>query len=66
MTAQDLKNSILQLAVEGKLLKGGSLPLATAGKPSSATPSAGTPRNAPSDQKPAQNFWNRLKQKKPG
>lgn len=26
---------------------GGSLPLATAGKPSSATPSAGTPRNAP-------------------
>lgn len=47
MTAQDLKNSILQLAVEGKLLKGGSLPLATAGKPSSATPSAGTPRNAP-------------------
>ncbi|CAM4265789.1 restriction endonuclease subunit S [Treponema peruense] len=64
MTAQDLKNSILQLAVEGKLLKGGSLPLATAGKPSSATPSAGTPRNAPSDQKTGAELLQQIKAEK--
>ena len=64
MTAQDLKNSILQLAVEGKLLKGGSLPLATAGKPSSATPSAGTPRNAPSDPKTGAELLEQIKAEK--
>ena len=66
MTAKDLKNALLQEAVQGKLVpqiasegnardlleeirkaKGESLPLATARKRSSATPSAGTPRNAP-------------------
>lgn len=64
MTAQDLKNSILQLAVEGKLLKGGSLPLATAGTPSSATPSAGTPRNAPSDPKTGAELLEQIKAEK--
>lgn len=64
MTAQDLKNSILQLAVEGKLLKGVSLPLATAGKPSSATPSAGTPRNAPSDPKTGAELLEQIKAEK--
>ena len=66
MTAKDLKNALLQEAVQGKLVpqiasegnardlleeirkaRGESLPLATARKRSSATPSAGTPRNAP-------------------
>lgn len=64
MTAQDLKNSILQLAVEGKLLKGGSLPLATAGTPSSATPSAWTPRNAPSDPKTGAELLEQIKAEK--
>lgn len=64
MTAQDLKNSILQLAVEGKLLKGGGLPLATAGTPSSATPSAGTPRNAPSDPKTGAELLEQIKAEK--
>ncbi len=68
MTAKDLKNALLQEAVQGRLVPqipaegsakdlleeikkaregGGSLPLAAAAKASSATPSAGTPRNAP-------------------
>ena len=66
MTAKDLKNALLQEAVQGKLVpqiasegnardlleeirkaRGESLPLATARKRSSATPSAGTPRNTP-------------------
>ena len=66
MTAKDLRNALLQEAVQGKLVpqiasegnardlleeirkaRGESLPLATARKRSSATPSAGTPRNAP-------------------
>lgn len=64
MTAQDLKNSILQLAVEGKLLKGGSLPLAAAGTPSSATPSAGTPRNALSDPKTGAELLEQIKAEK--
>lgn len=64
MTAQDLKNSILQLAVEGKLLKGGSLPLAAAGTPSFATPSAGTPRNAPSDPKTGAELLEQIKAEK--
>ena len=37
----------LYLAIAAKTIKGESLPLAPAGTPSSATPSAGTPRNAP-------------------
>ena len=47
-----LRKSILQAAITGQLISdigGESLPLATAGKPSSATPSAGTPRNAPTE-----------------
>ena len=47
-----LRKSILQAAITGQLISdigGESLPLAAAGKPSSATPSAGTPRNAPAE-----------------
>ncbi|MDY5918352.1 MAG: restriction endonuclease subunit S [Treponema sp.] len=47
-----LRKSILQAAITGQLISdigGESLPLAAAGKPSSATPSAGTPRNAPTE-----------------
>lgn len=50
--------------MKGKLLKGGSLPLATAGKPSSATPSAGTPRNAPSDPKTGAELLEQIKAEK--
>lgn len=47
-----LRKAILQAAITGQLISdigGESLPLAAAGKPSSATPSAGTPRNAPTE-----------------
>lgn len=47
-----LRKAILQAAITGLLISdigGESLPLAAAGKPSSATPSAGTPRNAPTE-----------------
>ena len=47
-----LRKAILQAAITGQLISdigGESLPLAAAGKPSSATPSAGTPRNAPAE-----------------
>ena len=54
-----LRKAILQAAITGQLIstvvepvettEGESLPLAAAGKPSSATPSAGTPRNAPTE-----------------
>ena len=47
-----LRKSILQTAITGQLISdigGESLPLAAAGKPSSATPSAGTPLNAPTE-----------------
>ena len=47
-----LRKAILQAAITGQLISdigGESLPLAAAGKPSSATPSAGTPRNVPTE-----------------
>ena len=47
-----LRKAILQAAITGQLISdigGESLPLAAAGKPSSATPSAGTPRNTPTE-----------------
>ncbi len=47
-----LRKAILQAAITGQLISdigGESLPLAAAGKPSSATPSAGTPHNAPTE-----------------
>lgn len=47
-----LRKAILQAAITGQLISdigGESLPLAAASKPSSATPSAGTPRNAPTE-----------------
>ena len=47
-----LRKAILQAAITGQLIsdiRGESLPLAAAGKPSSATPSAGTPRNTPTE-----------------
>lgn len=47
-----LRKAILQAAITGQLISdigGESLPLAAAGKPSSATPSAGIPRNAPTE-----------------
>ena len=47
-----LRKAILKAAITGQLISdigGESLPLAAAGKPSSATPSAGTPRNAPTE-----------------